>query len=265
MSETGKHHYLLHFSFLGFRFQGWQQQPGAKSVEGMIRKTLGFVLPERSVKLLGSGRTDARVSAVEFAAQMILRGKPLTSPSDFLAEMNANLPADIKMTGVIPVSKDFNAIRDSISKTYRYYFSFGSKPHPYCAPFLGYFPGNLDLEHIEKSAPIFEGMHNFRGFIAQPGATTRLIREVTSCRLSLNKVLTASFFPEKSYYLEIKGPGFGRYQVRLMVAALVASGRGELEEKTLRNSLLTGESPGVKLIAPASGLHLVEVKMNTPS
>lgn len=265
MSESGKNHYLLKFIFLGFRFQGWQHQPGTKSVEGMILKTLGFVLPDRGVKLLGAGRTDARVSAMEFAVQLILKGIPITELSDFLDDMNNNLPADIQLVSAVPVTKDFNAIRDSISKTYRYYFSFGSKPHPFCAPFLGYFPGPLDLERMKRAAPVFEGTHNFKGFIAQPNPGSRLIREVTSCKLYLNETLKANFFPEFTYFLEVTGPGFGRNQVRLMVAALVALGRGEVDEELLSNALLTGASPGIKAIAPASGLHLMEVQMDNSS
>jgi tRNA pseudouridine38-40 synthase len=265
MSEIAKYNYILRFCFLGFRFQGWQQQPGTKSVEGMIRKTLKFVLPGRALKVLGSGRTDARVSARDFVVQFTLKGKPLESLQAFIQQMNKNLPADIQLLSANPVSENFNAIRDCKSKTYRYYFSYGPKPHPFCAPFLGYFPGSLDLEMVQRGALCFEGRHNFRGFIAQPGMGTRVMREVSYCLLHPNESLTANFFPEETYYLEVAGPGFGRYQIRLMVASLIAMGRGELHEETLRNALLTGESPGIKEIAPASGLHLMEVLMNTSS
>jgi tRNA pseudouridine38-40 synthase len=202
---------------------------------------------------------------MDFAAQLILDGPPLQDPRVFLDEMNANLPADIRMVSAVPVPENFNAIRDSISKTYRYYFSFGPKPHPFCAPFLGYFPGPVDIQSLKKAASIFEGTHNFKGFIAQPNPSTRLIREITSCKLHLNQTLTASFFPEQTYYLEVQGPGFGRYQVRMMVAALIALGRGELDVPSLKNTLATGESTGIKEIAPASGLHLMEVRMDIPT
>ena len=91
MTEIPKHYYLLRLSFLGFRFQGWQQQAGTKSVEGMVLKTLNFVLPGRSFKLLGAGRTDARVSALDFVCQLILKG-PLADLDAFRDETNKNLP-----------------------------------------------------------------------------------------------------------------------------------------------------------------------------
>lgn len=265
MTQIPKHYYLLRLSFLGFRFQGWQQQPGVKSVEGMVQKTLSFVLPGRSFKLLGAGRTDARVSALDFVSQFILNGTPLEDLDAFRDEINKNLPADLKLMSVTSVSKDFNAIRDSIAKTYRYYFSFGTKPHPFCAPFLGYFPGLLDIERMKKAASLFVGTHNFKGFIVQPGPSSQLIRTITRCELAINAVLSASFFPEKTYYLDVTGPGFGRNQVRLMVSALVAVGRDEYHEESLKNTLLTGESTGIKHIAPASGLHLMGIQMELPS
>jgi tRNA pseudouridine38-40 synthase len=265
MRESIKYQYLLRFSFLGFRLQGWQQQPGAKSVEGMIRKTLGFVLPGRQVKLLGAGRTDARVSASDYAAQLIIYGNPLGELSLFVEAMNQNLPPDIALSSAVPVSQDFNVIRDCRQKTYRYFFAVGEKPHPFCAPFLGYFPGFPDIGRMKKAARAFEGVHNFKSFIARPGPSSRLVREVSSCRLCLNEVLKASFFPERTYYLEVTATGFGRNQVRLMVAALVALGRGELSEATLEQALSTGAPTGIKQIAPASGLQLSEVQFTMPS
>ena len=157
MTEIPKHYYLLRLSFLGFRFQGWQQQAETKSVEGMLLKTLNFVLPGRSVKLLGAGRTDARVSALDFVCQLILRGAPLADLDAFRDETNRNLPPDLKLMTVTSVSKDFNAIRDSKSKTYRYYFSFGTKPHPFCAPFPGLFFGITRYRADEKGGFSFRG------------------------------------------------------------------------------------------------------------
>jgi tRNA U38,U39,U40 pseudouridine synthase TruA len=49
-----------------------------------------------------------------------------------------------------------------------------------------------------------------------------------------------------------------------MVAALVAIGRGAYDEESLKKALLTGESMGIKHIAPASGLHLMEVQIESP-
>ena len=248
-----KHQYLLRLQFLGFRFSGWQRQPGEKTVEEMLLKTLRFVLPGTKAKVLGAGRTDARVSALDFALQLLITGPPLSSEMAFLEEMNRNLPQDIRLSSVRKVPLDFNAIRDCIRKVYRYYFAFGDKPHPFCAPLLGYFAGPLDIETMKKGAALFVGDHNFRAFTGSPGKDTRTRRKVTDCHLQHNSDLSASFFPGESYCLTAIGRGFGRYQVRRMMAALVALGRGALTEQDLIGSLQTGNHIDLKEIAPATG------------
>ena len=255
-----KHQYLLRLQFLGFRYSGWQRQPGEKTVEGMLLKTLRFVLPGRKVKLLGAGRTDARVSAQGFALQLLIPGPPLPSQTGFLQEMNRNLPQDIRLLSVREVPMDFNVIRDASLKTYRYYFTFGDKPHPFCAPLLGYFPGPLDIETMKNGATLFVGEHDFRTFIGSPGTDARTRRRVTDCHLKENKDLTASFFPVESFCLTVVGQGFGRYQVRRMMAALVALGRQTLTEQDLKETLRSGNPIELKEIAPASGLQLIEVQ-----
>ncbi len=255
----------MRIAFLGFRYSGWQHQPGTRTLEGMLRKTLRHVLPGRQVKLLGAGRTDARVSAADFAIQMLLSGDPLSSESGFLEAMDLNLPPDIRLSAIEKVSPGFNAIRDCRQKTYRYYFTWGTKPHPYCAPLLGYFPGELNVDLMQQGARHFEGEHDFRALLASPTAHTQTRRRVLRCHLHRNTELTASFFPTLTWVLEVSGQGFGRYQVRRMMAALVALGRGTLDLSTLLGSLENGSALPLSEIAPASGLHLMEVQFDTES
>lgn len=257
-----KHQYLLRIAFLGFRYSGWQHQPGTRTVEGMLRKTLHHVLPGRQVRFLGAGRTDARVSAADFAIQMLLTGEALPSESAFLEATDRNLPPDIRLSSIEKVPAGFNAIRDCRLKTYRYYFTWGPKPHPYCAPLLGYFPGELNLDLMQRAARQFEGEHDFRALLASPTARTRTRRLVACCRLRRNEELTASFFPPLTRVLEVAGQGFGRYQVRRMMAALVALGRGTLDLSALSHSLEHGSPLPLPEIAPASGLHLMEVQFD---
>ena len=213
--------------------------------------------------MLGAGRTDARVSAQGFALQLLISGAPLPSQTGFLREMNRNLPQDIRLLSVREVPVGFNVIRDATQKTYRYYFTFGDKPHPFCAPLLGYFPGQLDIEAMKNGATLFVGEHDFRTFVGSPGKDTRTRRRVADCHLQENKELTASFFPGDSFCLTVVGQGFGRYQVRRMMAALVALGRRSLSEQDLKETLRTGNPIELKEIAPASGLQLIEVQFGT--
>ena len=115
---------------------------------------------------------------------------------------------------------------------------------------------------MRKGADLFIGTHDFSSFIAQVSGTSRTRRTVAVCKLMENTELTASFFPEVSYYLEVGGEGFGRYQVRSMMTGLVALGRGEVSETEIRRTLETGVPLPIREISPASGLQLVDVRFD---
>ena len=68
----GKYYYLIHIQYLGFRYHGWLKQPGLKTIESMIEKTIRFVLDHTNFKILGSSRTDAKVSANHSAFELFV-------------------------------------------------------------------------------------------------------------------------------------------------------------------------------------------------
>ena len=76
-------YYLIKVQYLGYRLHGWQKQPNFKTVEGLIKKTLKFVLPGRKIKVLGSSRTDAMVSANDAAFELFLYDEPLENLEDY--------------------------------------------------------------------------------------------------------------------------------------------------------------------------------------
>lgn len=248
--------YLIHLQFLGFRYSGWQKQPGQKTVEGMLLKTLRFVLPDRKFKLLGAGRTDARVSALEAAFECFLEGDPLPDQEGFLNELNTNLPPDIRALAIQKTKAGFNIINSCREKEYLYFFTYGPKPHPFCAPFMAGIPGSLDIGQMIEAAPVFEGTHDFRAYTTKDKKGRQFVRAVSSCRIEKNELLQANFFPEVSYMLRVRGQGFMRYQVRMIMGALIGLGKKELSLSDLRASLEPGNKALLTYVAPGSGLLL---------
>ncbi len=260
MKDVPTFYFLLRLEFLGFRYHGWQVQPGQRTVAGMLLKTFGFILPGVPVKLLGAGRTDARVSARDFALQVIVQSETQPAPGKLLELLNANLPPDIRARSLDTVPPDFNPIRDCISKTYQYIFCWGDRPHPYLASLAGFFPGELDIEHMESVAGAFCGKHNFRCFTASPTPGKQYVRELTGSRILKESQLPDLDIRTRVRVLEVSGKGFGRNQVRLMMAALAAVGAGRADVAEIRKALRTGSGWTGTEIAPASGLHLVRTE-----
>lgn len=253
--------YILRVEYLGFRFHGWQFQPGHKTVEGMLRKTIRYVLPNTSAKILSSGRTDAMVSALDSVIQLNISGPIPYSLEELQQHLNQNLPADIRIKSIEESFFGFNAIRDSKLKTYSYYFCSGPKPHPFCAPFFAYFPFDLDMELMTKAACLFEGSHDFGAFTARLSPTAKRHRNVIESRILPNQTFTASFFPEQSFQFQVRASGFGRHQIRLMMGALVAIACREAPISQLELSLSTGAPWETGTIAPASGLMIKEIEL----
>ena len=255
-------YYLLKIQYLGYRLHGWQKQPNLKTVEGLIKKTLKFVLPDTKFKILGAGRTDAMVSAQDAAFELFVDHCPLEDQEVFLKEFNLNLPPDIRATEITEVDAGFNIIQHAKEKEYIYLFAYGEKSHPFCAPLLSTFLGPLDIELMKVGAKLFEGRHNFRNYCTKPTPQTQVERVLDLCEITENKEISASFFPEETYLLKVRSAGFLRNQIRLMMGTLVQLGRREISLKDIEESLQPENEVLIDFIAPGSGLMVNRIDFN---
>lgn len=254
--------YLVRFQYLGFRFHGWQKQPDLKTVHWALDKTLKFVCKGIRFKTIGVGRTDAKVSSTNYAYQLFIDES--IELQRFIKDFNRNSPADIRVVEITRIEDEsFNIIQHPKIKEYRYYFSFGEKNHPYCAPFLVGILDELNIELMREGAKIFEGLHNFKHYCTKPSKETKTVRTIDACYIEENTEITASFFPEKSYVLIIRGQGFLRNQIRLIMGALIELGKENYDLEFIKKSLQPdNQMEFLKTIAPASGLHLHSIKFN---
>jgi len=254
-----KYYYLITVQFLGYRFHGWQKQPHVKTVHLMIDKTLKFILEKKTFKTLGSGRTDAMVSANEAAFELFLH-EPIEDFDSFLELFNYNLPQDIRALSIKEVDSEFNIIQNSKVKEYLYLFTEGTKNHPFCAPIMTTILEPLDVELMKIGAKCFEGYHNFKTYSYKATNEGIYNRTIENCELFENNIFSANFFPEKSYILRVKGKGFMRNQIRLMMGALIKLGRGDISLEYIKDSLKPESEEVMEYIAPASGLILNKIE-----
>jgi tRNA pseudouridine38-40 synthase len=254
--QRKRYYYLIKIQYLGYRLHGWQRQPNLKTVEGLIKKTMKFVLPDRQTKILGSSRTDAMVSANEAAFELFLYDEPLEDLPAFMSLFNKNLPPDILATSIREVDNLFNIIQNPKLKEYLYLFSFGEKNHPFCAPLMATIQGDLNIDLMKAGAKLFEGSNNFKNYCVAPTENTVFERIIIKSEITENLVYTANFFPKTSYVFRVEGAGFLRNQIRLMMGALIQLGKGELQLTDIEESLKPENTRVINSIAPASGLIL---------
>ncbi|MDG1715537.1 tRNA pseudouridine synthase A [Lacinutrix sp.] len=250
-----KFYYLITIQYLGYRFHGWQKQPDVKTLHLMVDRTLNFILEGQRFKSLASGRTDAMVSAEEAAIELFLY-EPIEDKVAFLKLFNTNLPQDIRALAIKEVDAKFNIINNSKVKEYLYLFAFGDKFHPFCAPILTTILEDLDIEIMKKGAKLFQGEHYLKTYCYKPSDNGIYNREILTCEIIENTIYSANFFPKKSYLLRVRGKGFMRNQIRLMMGTLIDLGKGKLTLNDIEKSLEPENTIKMEYIAPASGLIL---------
>lgn len=222
----------------------------------MIDRTLKYILGDTRFKTLGAGRTDAMVSANEAALELFIYNEPITDFNEFLELFNYNLPQDIRALSIKKVDKDFNIIQDSKIKEYHYVFSQGQKNHPFCAPILTTILEPLNVDLMKEGAKLFEGTHNFKTYCYKATNKGEYTRTIEYSEIVDNTIYTANFFPKESYVLKVRGKGFMRNQIRLMVGCLIKLGRGEVTLDYIKDTLKQDSTEIMDYIAPASGLIL---------
>lgn len=254
-----RYYYLLKIQYLGYRFHGWQKQPDVKTLHLMVDRTLNFILEGKYFKSLSSGRTDAMVSAENAAFELFLK-EPIEDHAAFLELFNYNLPQDIRALSIREVDEKFNIINHSKIKEYLYLFAYGEKCHPFCAPIMTTILDDVDVELMKQGAKLFEGENYLKSYCYKPTNNGIYTREILTCELIENTIYTANYFPKKSYILRVRGKGFMRNQIRLMMGALIDLGKGKLTLQEIENSLKPESNIKMHYIAPASGLILNKIE-----
>lgn len=252
-----KFYYLVYIQYLGYRYHGWLKQPELKTIEFMVEKTIRFILGHKKFKIMGTSRTDSKVSANHTAFEIFI-DYPLDK-EQFLIDFNGNLPNDIKALKIEEVNKKFSIINSPRLKEYIYLFAFGEKSHPFSAPLICSFIYNLDIELMKEGALLFQGRHNFVKYCTKPKPGRLFEREVLLSKIEENTIFKASFFPEKTYAYHIHSKGFLRYQVRLIMGQLLSLGRGEISLADIKKSLQGLDKKPLRHIAPSSGLILNKI------
>lgn len=260
MPFNKRFYYLIEIQYLGFRYHGWQKQPNVNTLQRMFERTIAFVLEHKDFKVLASGRTDAMVSAKQTYVELFIENTPIDL-NTFFPLLNKNLPPDIRALSIKEVEKEFNIIQHPKVKEYQYLFALKQKFHPFCAPFMVNIQENLNVGLMQEAAKLFEGKHDFRSYAHRSNENTQTEVEIIHSTLALNTTYQANFFPKESWIYTVRGAGFKRNQIRLMMGVLIDVGREKIDLAYVQKTL-NPKKYNIKLehIAQASGLFLNKVE-----
>jgi tRNA pseudouridine38-40 synthase len=231
----------------GTNYAGWQVQPNGLAVQQVLEEALARMLGAPA-RLHSSGRTDAGVHARGMvAAFRTERELPLSAFSDGL---NTLLPTDVVVKDAAEAPPEFNPRYDALGKHYRYTIYNGQRRSPLVRFYAWHLRGKLDMGAMREAAGHFVGEHDFASFRTTGCAARTTVRRIDSMDIVRNG---------DSIHIDVRGSGFLRNMVRIMVGTLVEIGLGKRSPGMIA-AILAGEAgASAGATAPAHGLCLMEV------
>ena len=244
--------FALTVSYNGTDFGGWQIQNNAPSIQARLIQAIEQATGE-SVKIRGSGRTDAGVHAEAQIVSLAL--ERWRAPTDRLVPaINRFLPPTIVVRGIENTVPGFDPVRNATSKRYRYEIWSSRLGDPMRYPFHWWIPRKLDIDRMRDAAQYLIGLHDFKAFETLGSPRRTSVRHVYALDID-----SYDRWEGKVIGIEIEANGFLYNMVRNIVGALVAIGSGRFDPKwmeTTRDSLVRKSDSQT---APAQGLCLMRV------
>ena len=235
----------------GAEYHGWQVQPGLVTIQGELQKAVSEI-EGRAVDVAGSGRTDAGVHAL---AQVAAFSMDNPIPADNLRRaLNRLLPRAIRVTQVEEVEAGFHPRYAARAKTYEYRIWRAEICPPMRRLYVCHFPYALDEARMIECARVFEGQHDFSAFAA---ADEKDEAGGSKVRTVFDSVLRRE--GDELIY-RVRGSGFLKHMVRMMIGTLVEAGKGNLDRAALLERLQPGFEGKAGPAMPACGLCLISVE-----
>ena len=204
----------LGLSYRGTAYQGWQSQPGGRTLQDHVEAALGE-FAATALKTVCAGRTDAGVHALN---QVLHFDAPVRrEPASWVRGSNRYLPRDIAVQWCRPVAADFDARRSALGRRYGYVLLQSpvrpALEHGLC----GWSFRPLDGDAMRAAAALLIGEHDFSSFRA------------AECQaLSPVKTLRGIGIRQRGAYwrFDFDASAFLHHMVRNIMGCLLAVGEG---------------------------------------
>ena len=111
--------YQILIEYVGTNFVGWQIQSKGKSIQKLVQIKLSKILKEK-VLLIGSGRTDSGVHAIEQSAHFDCKGE-IQNLDKFLKSINHFVnDLHVSITNIKKINSNFHARFSAKQRIYKY-------------------------------------------------------------------------------------------------------------------------------------------------
>ena len=237
--------YFIELSYKGTNYHGWQIQPNAISVQEQITKAIKTITQE-NIQLVGAGRTDAGVHAIQMFAHFDTE-KKLTDND--VHKFNSILPNDIVIKSLKMVLDTSHARFDAISRSYEYRILLVRDPF-YLETTWQLYQKKLQIDVMNKAAEILFEFEDFESF-------SKVKTDVKTFNCSITKATWVLQGDHLTFH--ITANRFLRNMVRAIVGTLLDVGLEKKSVDDFRNIIESKKRSEAGLSVPAKGLFLTEV------
>lgn len=233
----------------GARYKGWQKQSGnVKTIQSKFEDVLCNMTGEK-IQLIGCGRTDAGVHALNYTANFHTDSNMITD--DILKYLNENLPDDIAVKSVKNASERFHSRYNIISKTYLYKINNGRFKNVFDRKYVLNIDEPLNLNKMRECAEILIGTHDFQSFTTMKSKTKSSVRTVNYINITEDNDIV---------YVEINGNGFLWNMVRIIIGTLIEAGKGNISKYDIEDILAAKKRSLAGPMAAAKALFLKDTQ-----
>jgi tRNA pseudouridine38-40 synthase len=243
--------YAACIEYDGTNYCGWQRLKDAPSVQEEVEKALSSVA-NHPIELTCSGRTDSGVHGI---GQVVhFESDAVRNEKSWRMGCNTNLPDNIVLRWIQPISDDFHARFSAQSRRYRYIILNHKIRPAILHKKVCWYRDELDETRMQDAAIRLLGENDFSSFRAAGCQAKHAMRELQEITVSR----------EGNYvYVDIIANAFLHHMVRNIVGSLFEVGDNRRNPEWFSELLNVKDRTQAGITAPACGLYFVSVKYPT--
>ena len=241
--------YQILIEYVGTNFVGWQIQSKGKTIQKLIQTKLSKILKEK-ILLIGSGRTDSGVHAIEQSAHFECK-KKIQNLDKFLKSVkHFENSMNVSIIKIKKRNRNFHARFSAKQRVYKYII-FNRLSRPSIEKGRGWhIIKELDVTLMKKGAKELLGTKDFSTFRSSSCSAKSPIRTMKSIKIKSVK---------GRIEIQFKSQSFLQQQVRSMVGCLKYLAEKKWSIKKFNFVLKSKKRILCASPAPAEGLFLEKV------
>ena len=248
---------LLHLSYLGTNYCGYQVQPNGVTVQQKLNEAAKQLFGY-DCDIVGCSRTDSGVHANEFCATVTKKKENslcTNIPTEKIPQALTHwLPEDISVFAAEEVCEEFHPRYDVKYKEYVYKIWNSPVRDPFTQGRAWHCPKKIDnegLSRMKRAAAQYVGRKDFCSFMAADSKVEDTVREVFEAEVEREGNLIT---------FRVRADGFLYNMVRIFVGTLIDVAYGKLEPEDIPKIIEQKDRRAAGSTAPPHGLYLSKVE-----